>query len=320
MPKRAHRAAVVVDDGRPVGVVTEADCVGVDRFSPGAARDDAPAMVTLRDDADPRDGVRRAGERPAPARAGRGRRRRAGRRADPHRRAARHALPRPPSTARAAADRGRGRRQRRRRGQGGASCSRPASTASSSTPPTATRSGCSRRSRAVRGRRPERAGRGRQRGLRRRRPGPGRGRRRHRQGRRRSGRHVHHPDDDRRRPAAVLRGAGVRRRRRASSAGTSGPTGECATRATSRWPSPPGASQVMIGSWFAGTHESPGDLRIDADGRAYKESFGMASARAVANRTSRDDGVRPGPQGASTRRASRRRGCTSTRRGPASRT
>ena len=49
-----------------------------------------------------------------------------------------------------------------------------------------------------------------------------------------------------------------------------------------------GASQVMIGSWFAGTHESPGDLHVDADGRAYKESFGMASARAVAQRTSAD--------------------------------
>ena len=47
-----------------------------------------------------------------------------------------------------------------------------------------------------------------------------------------------------------------------------------------------GASSVMIGSWFAGTHESPGDLEHDSDGRAYKISFGMASARAVANRTS----------------------------------
>jgi IMP dehydrogenase len=47
-----------------------------------------------------------------------------------------------------------------------------------------------------------------------------------------------------------------------------------------------GASSVMIGSWFAGTHESPGDLHEDADGRRYKESFGMASARAVQNRTS----------------------------------
>ena len=42
-----------------------------------------------------------------------------------------------------------------------------------------------------------------------------------------------------------------------------------------------GAASVMIGSWFAGTHESPGDLMLDADGSAYKVSFGMASARAV---------------------------------------
>jgi IMP dehydrogenase len=49
-----------------------------------------------------------------------------------------------------------------------------------------------------------------------------------------------------------------------------------------------GASSVMVGSWFAGTHESPGDLHLDADGRAFKESFGMASARAVAHRTSTD--------------------------------
>ena len=49
-----------------------------------------------------------------------------------------------------------------------------------------------------------------------------------------------------------------------------------------------GASQVMVGSWFAGTYESPGDLMTDADGRQYKISFGMASARAVAART-RDD-------------------------------
>ncbi|THJ66162.1 GuaB1 family IMP dehydrogenase-related protein [Arthrobacter echini] len=50
-----------------------------------------------------------------------------------------------------------------------------------------------------------------------------------------------------------------------------------------------GASQVMIGSWFAGTFESPGDLHTDNDGRRYKESFGMASARAVQNRTQHDD-------------------------------
>jgi len=51
-----------------------------------------------------------------------------------------------------------------------------------------------------------------------------------------------------------------------------------------------GASQVMVGSWFAGTHESPGDLHVGADGRAYKESFGMASARAVKARTSTQSG------------------------------
>ena len=47
-----------------------------------------------------------------------------------------------------------------------------------------------------------------------------------------------------------------------------------------------GASQVMIGSWFAGTLESPGDLIRDTSGKLYKESFGMASARAVSARTS----------------------------------
>ena len=47
-----------------------------------------------------------------------------------------------------------------------------------------------------------------------------------------------------------------------------------------------GASNVMIGSWFAGTYESPGDVYRESDGRLYKESFGMASARAVQQRTS----------------------------------
>ncbi len=49
-----------------------------------------------------------------------------------------------------------------------------------------------------------------------------------------------------------------------------------------------GASNVMIGSWFAGTCESPGDVFRDADGRRYKDSFGMASARAVRLRTAAD--------------------------------
>jgi IMP dehydrogenase len=50
-----------------------------------------------------------------------------------------------------------------------------------------------------------------------------------------------------------------------------------------------GASAVMIGSWLAGTYESPGDLLRDESGRPYKESFGMASKRAVGART-RGDG------------------------------
>ncbi|WP_047872092.1 GuaB1 family IMP dehydrogenase-related protein [Nocardiopsis sp. RV163] len=49
-----------------------------------------------------------------------------------------------------------------------------------------------------------------------------------------------------------------------------------------------GASNVMVGSWFAGTYESPGDVMRDAEGRQYKESFGMASARAVRLRTAED--------------------------------
>ena len=49
-----------------------------------------------------------------------------------------------------------------------------------------------------------------------------------------------------------------------------------------------GASNVMIGSWLAGTHESPGDPIRDSEGRIYKESFGMASARAVHRRTAED--------------------------------
>ncbi len=49
-----------------------------------------------------------------------------------------------------------------------------------------------------------------------------------------------------------------------------------------------GASNVMIGSWFAGTYESPGDLLRDRDDRPYKESYGMASKRAVAARTAGD--------------------------------
>jgi IMP dehydrogenase len=45
-----------------------------------------------------------------------------------------------------------------------------------------------------------------------------------------------------------------------------------------------GAASVMVGSWFAGTIEAPGTLNTDASGRLYKESWGMASTRAVKER------------------------------------
>ena len=46
-----------------------------------------------------------------------------------------------------------------------------------------------------------------------------------------------------------------------------------------------GSASVMLGSWFAGTYESAADTLRSPDGRLYKESFGMASNRAVKNRT-----------------------------------
>jgi IMP dehydrogenase len=49
-----------------------------------------------------------------------------------------------------------------------------------------------------------------------------------------------------------------------------------------------GASNVMIGSWFAGTYESPGDLMRDREDQPYKESYGMASKRAVVARAVAD--------------------------------
>ncbi|MGG7452046.1 GuaB1 family IMP dehydrogenase-related protein [Plantibacter auratus] len=50
-----------------------------------------------------------------------------------------------------------------------------------------------------------------------------------------------------------------------------------------------GASSVMIGSWFAGTIEAPGELQRAADGSLYKESWGMASTKAVHERFGRLD-------------------------------
>ena len=50
-----------------------------------------------------------------------------------------------------------------------------------------------------------------------------------------------------------------------------------------------GAASVMIGSWFAGTTEAPGTLNTDASGALYKESWGMASTKAVQARFERLD-------------------------------
>lgn len=48
-----------------------------------------------------------------------------------------------------------------------------------------------------------------------------------------------------------------------------------------------GASSVMIGSWFAGTIESPGKLRREDDGSLFKTNWGMASSKAVTERFAR---------------------------------
>ncbi|MEX1079281.1 MAG: GuaB1 family IMP dehydrogenase-related protein [Homoserinimonas sp.] len=50
-----------------------------------------------------------------------------------------------------------------------------------------------------------------------------------------------------------------------------------------------GAASVMIGSWFAGTIEAPGTLQADGQGLLYKESWGMASTKAVHQRFERLD-------------------------------
>lgn len=50
-----------------------------------------------------------------------------------------------------------------------------------------------------------------------------------------------------------------------------------------------GASRVMVGTMLCGTYESPGDVKEDHEGLLYKENYGMASARAVMDRTSELD-------------------------------
>ncbi|MDB4944757.1 MAG: guaB2 [Labilithrix sp.] len=49
-----------------------------------------------------------------------------------------------------------------------------------------------------------------------------------------------------------------------------------------------GAARVMVGTALSGTYESPGDVKEDKDGLLYKENYGMASARAVTDRTAHE--------------------------------
>ena len=50
-----------------------------------------------------------------------------------------------------------------------------------------------------------------------------------------------------------------------------------------------GAARVMVGTALSGTYESPGDIKEDKDGLLYKENYGMASGRAVSDRTAEQD-------------------------------
>ncbi len=85
--------------------------------------------------------------------------------------------------------------------------------------------------------------------------------------------------------AGIGRAAGhghrrVLRARRAHTACPSSPTAASAIPATSPRPSPSARSTVMIGSLFAGTDESPGEI-ILYQGRSFKEYRGMGSIGAM---------------------------------------
>ena len=81
-----------------------------------------------------------------------------------------------------------------------------------------------------------------------------------------------------------------------------------------------GASNVMIGSWFAGTYESPGDLMRDRDDQPVQGELRHGVQAGGGRPHRRRHRVRPRPQGACSRKASRRRGWGWTPTAAASRT
>ena len=140
LPKRAHNALVVVEKGQPVGVVTDADCAGVDRFAQ-LSQVMSTDLVTVPDTCTAREAFDRLESVASPVGSGRRRRRPAGRSHHPHRSAAVDGVHAGVGRPRPAADRCRYRRQRRRRRPRRPRCSTPASTPWSSTPRTVTRNG-----------------------------------------------------------------------------------------------------------------------------------------------------------------------------------
>ncbi len=117
LPKRAHDAVVVVADGRPVGLVTEADCLGADRFAQ-LQQVMSSELFTLSRLGRPAARLRGTRGRAASAGSGRRRGRATGRRPDPNRGIAGDALRAGRRRGRPAAGRGGDRRERRRQGEG----------------------------------------------------------------------------------------------------------------------------------------------------------------------------------------------------------